>query len=121
MQKNITSGVLGDAIDVSGSGQGKGFPALVGIAFTENTTATANPDIQFALETSDAEDFSKSTVIPLALPLPLKKADMPAGTVLVSPLPLNGLKRYLRLRLGTDSAINCMGIKAGIVLDAPMK
>ena len=54
------------------------------------------------------------------LPLPVKKADLKVGTILVSPLPKMGLKRYIRLKLGVDSPITCMGIKAGIVLDAPL-
>lgn len=120
-QKNITSGVLGDVIDISGDGQGKGFPATIAIAFSSDTTATADPDIQFALETADNKDFTNSLTIPMLLPVPLKKAYLVAGTVLPCPLPKVGLKRYVRLRLGCDSAITCMGIKAGFVLDAPEK
>ena len=120
-QKNITSGVLGEALDISGNGQGKGFPATIAIAFSSDTTATANPDIQFAIETADNADFTGSLTIPLALPVPLKKASLTAGTVLPCPLPKVGLMRYVRLKLGCDSAITCMGIKAGFVLDAPEK
>ena len=120
-QKNISAGVLGAALDLAGDGQGKGFPAVIAIAFSSDTTATADPDIQFAIETADNAKFTNSTTIPLSLPTPLKKADLPAGTVLPCPMPKVGLKRYVRLRIGTDSAITCMGIKAGFVLDAPEK
>lgn len=120
-QKNISSGVLGTSIDLVGEGQGKGFPAMIAIAFSSDTTATADPAIQFAIETSDNNSFKNSTTIPMLLPVPLKKADLTAGTVLPCPLPKVGLKRYVRLKIGTDSAINCMGIKAGFVLDAPEK
>ncbi len=52
-QKNITSGVLGEAVDISGNNQGRGFPAVIAIAFSSDTTATADPDIQFGIETSE--------------------------------------------------------------------
>ena len=120
-QKNLTSGVLGDVLDISGDGQGKGFPAVLAIAFSSDTTATADPDIQFAIETSSSKDFAGSLTIPLELPTPLKKSYLTAGTVLPCPLPKVGLKRYVRLKLGVDSPITCMGIKAGFVLDAPEK
>ena len=117
--KSQTSGVKGDVLDLAGAGQGKGFPAVIALAFTEDTTATADPDIQFAIETADNEKFTNSVTIPLMLPTPLKKADMQAGAVLSSPLPKIGLMRYVRLKLGTDSAVNMLGLKAGFVLDAP--
>lgn len=120
-QKNISSGVLGDTVDISGDGQGKGFKALIAIAFSSDTTATADPNIQFAIETAENKQFTNSTTIPLSLPLPLKKADLTAGTVLPCVLPKVGMKRYVRLKLGCDSPITCMGIKAGFVLDAPEK
>lgn len=120
-QKNISSGIMGTALDLSGNGQGKGFRAVIAIAFSSDTTATANPDIQFALETSETKDFASSLTIPLSLPVPLKKANLTAGTVLPCPLPKVGLKRFVRLKLGCDSPITCMGIKAGFVLDAPEK
>ena len=120
-QKNITSGVLGEAVDISGNNQGRGFPAVIAIAFSSDTTATADPDIQFGIEKSENSNFSKSVTIPLNLPTPLKKADLKQGEVLVSSLPKIGLKRFVRLKIGTDSAITCMGIKAGFVLDAPLK
>ena len=106
-QRNITSGVLGEALDLSGEGQGKGFPATIAIAFSSDTTATADPDIQFALETADNKNFTNSTIIPMLLPVPLKKAYLTAGTVLPCPLPKVGLKRYVRLKIGCDSAITC--------------
>ena len=120
-QKNITSGILGETLDLVGEGQGKGFPAVIVIAFSSDTTATADPAIQFAIETADNSSFTNSLTIPMPLPVPLKKADLTAGTVLPCPLPKVGLKRYVRLKLGCDSAITCMGIKAGFVLDAPEK
>ncbi len=118
VENNVTTGVLGDAIDLSGSGQGKGFEGLIAIAFTQDTTATADPEITFSLETSADANFLESKDIPLMIPA-MKKADLEAGTVLSSPLPKIGLERYVRLRIATDSAINCIGIKAGFVLDAP--
>ena len=120
-QKNVKSGILGDTLDLSGNGQGKGFRAVLAIAFSSDTTATADPDIQFAIETSETKDFASSATIPLSLPVPLKKTQLTAGTVLPCPLPKVGLKRYVRLKLGCDSPITCMGIKAGFVLDAPEK
>ncbi len=120
-QKNISSGVLGAALDLSGDGQGKGFPATIAIAFSSDTTATADPDIEFAIETANNKNFTDSLTIPLGLPVPLKKAYLTEGTVLPCPLPKVGLKRFVRLKLGCDSPINCMGIKAGFVLDAPEK
>ncbi len=120
-QQNISSGVLGDTLDISGDGQGKGFPATIAIAFSSDTTATSDPDIQFAIETASDKAFTESTTIPLSLPVPIKKAELTAGTVLPCPLPKVGLKRYVRLRVGCDSPITCMGIKAGFVLDAPEK
>lgn len=119
-QKDISSGVLGTAIDLSGDGQGKGKPGLIAIAFSSDTTATTDPDIQFALETSDNKDFTGSATFPFLLKTPLKKADLAEGTVLTSPLPLHGLKRFVRLKIGADAPITCMGIKAGFVLDAPL-
>ena len=118
-ENNVTSGVLGDPIDLSGAGQGKGFEGLIAIAFTEDTTATGDPEISFTLETSEDNTFATSKLIPLMLPSGLKKADMTAGTVLSSPLPKIGLERYVRLKITTASAINCIGVKAGFVLDAP--
>ena len=118
---NQTSGIIGATLDLSGAGQGKGFPAVIALAFTEDTTATADPDINFLIETADNKNFTDSATIPLMLPSPLKKADMPEGTVLTSPLPQIGLQRYVRLKLDTDSAINMLGVKAGFVLDATMK
>lgn len=120
-QKNVQSGIMGETLDLSGNGQGKGFRAVIAIAFSSDTTATADPDIQFALETAENKDFTSSLTIPLSLPVPLKKAHLTAGTVLPCPLPKVGLKRYVRLKLGCDSPITCMGIKAGFVLDAPEK
>ena len=120
-QKNVKSGILGDTLDLSGNGQGKGFRAVLAIAFSSDTTATADPDIQFAIETSETKDFASSATIPLSLPVPLKKSYLTAGTVLPCPLPKVGLKRYVRLKMGCDSPITCMGIKAGFVLDAPEK
>lgn len=118
-QQNVESGVLGSYLDLRAKGQGKGFPALVAIAFTSDTTATADPDIQFALETADNTDFTDSKIIPLSFPTPYKKADLKEGKVISSPLPHIGLERYVRLKIGVDSPITCLGIKAGIVLDAP--
>ena len=119
-QKDISAGVLGEAIDLSGANQGRGKPGLIAIAFSSDTTATTNPDIQFAIETADNKDFTNSTTVPLSLPTPLKKADLAEGVVLSSPLPLHGVKRYVRLKIGADAPITCMGIKAGFVLDAPI-
>ena len=83
-QKNVTSGVMGETLDLSGNGQGKGFRAVLAIAFSSDTTATADPDIQFAIETAETKDFTNSVTIPLSLPLPLKKSYLTAGTVLPS-------------------------------------
>ena len=119
-QQNISSGVLGDKIDLSGDGQGKGYRGYIAIAFSSNTTATGDPEISFSLETSGTCDFAESVEIPLELPVPLKKADLTKGQVLVSRLPLIGLKRYARLKIATESPLACAGIKAGFVLDAPL-
>ena len=118
-KKNVSSGVLGSILDLRAKGQGKGFDSRIAIAFSSDTTATADPEIQFAIETSDTAKFTKSATIPLMITVPLKKADLKEGTVLSSPLPKVGLERYVRLRIGVDSPINCLGIKAGFVLDAP--
>ena len=118
-QQNVASGVLGSYLDLRAKNQGKGFPAFVVIAFTSDTTATADPDIQFALETADNTSFSNSKTIPQSFPTPYKKADLKAGKVISSTLPHVGLERYVRLKIGVDSPITCLGIKAGIVLDVP--
>lgn len=120
-KKNVSSGVLGNILDLRAKGQGKGFDSRIAIAFSSDTTATADPEIQFAIETSDDVKFKTSTTIPLMLPVPLKKANLTEGTVLCSPLPKIGLERYVRLRIGVDSPINCLGIKSGFVLDSPEK
>lgn len=39
-QKDISAGVLGEAIDLSGDNQGKGRPGLIAIAFSSDTTAS---------------------------------------------------------------------------------
>ena len=120
-QKDISAGVLGEAIDLSGDNQGKGRPGLIAIAFSSDTTASGDPDFQFAIETADNEEFNESVTIPLLIPTPLKKEDLAEGTVLSSPLPLHGLKRFIRLKIGADAPITCMGIKAGFVLDSPLQ
>ena len=117
-KKNVSSGVLGNVLDLRAKGQGKGFDARIAVAFSSDTTATADPEIQFSIETSDTSKFTKSATIPLMFPVPLKKADLTEGTVLASPLPKVGLDRYVRLKIGVDSPITCVGIKAGFVLDA---
>ena len=117
-KKNVSAGVLGEILDLRAKGQGKGFDGRIAIAFSSDTTASANPEIQFSIETSDTEEFTKSTTLPLMFPVPLKKADLKEGTILVSPLPKVGLERYVRLKIGVDSPINCLGIKAGFVFDA---
>jgi len=116
--KNVTTGVLGDTVDLGAPNQGRGRKSSVAIAFTTDTTATGDPAISFALETSTDEDFTDSAEIPLSLPTPLKKADMAEGAVLVAPVPVMGLGRYVRLKLTTESAIACTGMKAGFVIDA---
>lgn len=118
--KSVSSGILGDSIDLSGAGQGKGYRGLIAIAFTADTTATGDPEIQFALETADNANFQNSITIPFPFKMPYKKADLKKGTVLTSTLPLMGLQRYVRLRIGTDSIITCISIRAGFVLDAPL-
>ena len=120
-QQDISAGVLGEAIDLSGDNQGKGKPGFIAIAFNSDTTASGDPEIQFAIETAEDKEFTEATTIPLLLPTPLKKADLEAGTVLTSPLPLNGLKRFIRLKIGADAPITCMGIKAGFVLDSNLQ
>lgn len=120
-QKNVSSGVLGSYIDFRVKNQGKGHQGLIAIAFTSATTATADPDVQFAIETADNTKFTNSKTIPLNFPVPFKKADLYAGKVIVSHLPLYNFERYVRLKIGVDSPITCMGIKAGFVLDAPLE
>lgn len=120
-QKNVSSGVLGSYIDLRVKNQGKGFPAYIAIAFTSATTATADPDIQFAIESADNVKFTNSKTIPLNFPVPFKKADLTEGKVIVSHLPLYDFERYIRLKIGVDSPITCLGIKAGFVLDAPLE
>ena len=119
-QQNVSAGHLGEAIDLRVSGQGKGYPGLVAIAFSSDTTATADPEIKFSLETSETCDFAESTEIALAWPA-FKKADLVEGKVLATPLPLIGLQRYVRLNIDCDSPITCMGIRAGFVFDAPLE
>ncbi len=119
-QKDVSAGTLGTYIDLSGNGQGKGHRGLIAIAFTSDTTATADPDVSFSLETSETCDFAEIVEIPLSLPTPLKKADLTEGKVLSSPLPLNELKRFIRLKANLESPITCMGIRAGFVFDAPL-
>ena len=116
---NVETGTLGDTVDLGAAGQGKGRKSSVAIAFGRDTTATGDPAISFSLETSETEDFTESAEIPLSLPTPLKKADMAQGRVLVAPVPVMGLNRYVRLRLTTESPIACTGMEAGFVLDAP--
>ena len=119
-QKNVSTGVLGSYLDLRAKNQGKGFPIFVAIAFTSDTTATADPDIQFSLETADNSSFTDSKTIPLSFKTPMKKADLVAGVVLSDTLPRQNLERYVRLKIGVDSPITCIGIKAGLVFDAPL-
>jgi len=116
---NIETGTLGRVIDLGAPGQGKGRRGSVAIAFTKDTTATGDPAISFSLETCAEEDYTGSVEIPLSLPTPLKKADMAEGVVLVAPIPVMGLQRYVRLKLTTESPIACTGVEAGFVIDAP--
>ena len=116
---NIETGTLGRVVDLGAAGQGRGRKSSVAIAFTKDMTATGNPAISFSLETSAEENFGECVEIPLSLPTPLKKADMGEGAVLVAPVPVIGLDRYVRLKLTTESPIACTGIEAGFVLDAP--
>ena len=112
------TGVLGDPVDLGAAGQGKGRQSFVAICCDDDTTATGDPEISFALETADAEDFLQAKTIPLALP-PLKKEDLGAGKCVYSPVPLY-LERHVRLTMTTSSAITCAGFSAGIVLDPQM-
>ena len=38
-QKNVSTGVIGDTLDLVGAGQGKGYRSYIAIMFTSNTTA----------------------------------------------------------------------------------
>lgn len=114
--QNVDTGTLGRVLDLGAPEQGKGRPSWVALVFKSDTTATGDPDMSFALETSDEANFSTPRVIPLSLPTPVKKTDMKAGMCLCAPTPLC-IERYVRLKLTTASPITCTGMEAGFVLD----
>jgi len=118
---NLETGVLGRVVDLGAKNQGRGREAFVAIVFKTDTTATGNPNISFALETSGTEDFTTSATIPLNVPTPLSKTEMAEGMHIVSQMPVMGLDRYVRLKLTTDSPIACTGMEAGFVLDVPQR
>ena len=118
-QTNVSEGTLGTPIDLTVAGQGKGHRSYIAILFTSDTTATADPSITFSIETSKTCDFAELKEIPLALPT-LTKADLTEGTVLSAYLPVMGLERFVRLKIGCESPIACMGIRAGYVLDTTL-
>lgn len=97
--QNVETGTLGRVLDLGAPEQGKGRPSWVAMVFKADTTATGDPDMSFALETSNEANFSMPRVIPLSLPTPLC------------------IERYVRLKLTTASPITCTGMEAGFVLD----
>lgn len=115
--QNLTSGVLGEAVDLGAPRQGPGRPAFIALQFTKETTATGDPDITFTLETAATEDFAEIVRIPLAVPSPMKKEDFYEGACICAPLPWMGLERYVRLKLDVAGAIACAGLEAGFALD----
>ena len=115
--QNVESGVLGSAVDLGGSGQLDGRRAYVVIAAHDETTATGDPAMTFALEFAEDSAFTKNlTAVPLSVP-PVKKADLAAGKVVRAAAPVCA-KRYARLKLTTESKLTCLNVTAGIVLDS---
>lgn len=116
--KNLETGQLGEVVDLGAPNQGRGRLGFVALAFNRDTTATGDPEISFALSTSETEDFAEAVTIPLSLPSPLKKEGMAEGAILAAPIPRTGLLRYVKLMLTAESPIACTGMEAGFVLDA---
>lgn len=115
---NVTTGALGRALDLGVAGWGKGRRGFVALTFHKDTTATGDPEIKLSLHTSADESFTEPVIIPLSLPMPLKKEQMAEGMSLAAPLPVMGLERYVKLHIETDGPLACTGMEAGLVLDA---
>lgn len=113
--QDFSGGELGKALDLGVPSQMRGRPCYVAIQCADNTTATGDPEISFALETSGTEDFLEVTTIPLSIPK-MKKGDLKAGAAFFAPCPLYSL-RFVRLVLETSLPITCAELSAGIVLD----
>lgn len=114
---NLSSGVLGEAVDLGAPRQGPGRAAYVALLFTKETTATGDPEISFTLETAKTEDFDEIVKIPLSVPSPLKKEDCCVNACISAPVPVMGLERYVRLKLDVTGTIACAGLEAGFALD----
>lgn len=114
---DFSGGVVGDPVDIGTKGAVRGRQAFVAVTCGADMTATGDPAITFALESSETADFLEAAEIPLSLP-PKKKADFPAGAGVVARLPYEVTGRYLRLKMTATAAVTCADLTAGIVLDA---
>jgi hypothetical protein len=111
----VTSGVVGDPVDLGTARALDGRQSYIVIENARDATATGSPAITFGLEFSDDAEFTSPVEVPLSLPV-LGKADLAAGKILIAPSPL-GSKRFVRLVIDSTIALTCAKITAGIVLD----
>ena len=114
--QDFAGGVLGDVLDLGAPDQLRGRQSYIAICCGDDTTATGDPAISFAMEFSNDEAFTDPVRVPLSLP-PIKKADMAKGKAVIARSPIYS-QRYVRLVMDTATPITCAEITAGFVLDA---
>ena len=95
---------------------GEGQPFYIYAGSSVEVTATGDPTITIALESSDDETFATGVVSFTPFPA-LKKADFgPGKPAIVTPCPY-GTKRYGRLKLTASAAVACITLNAGLTFD----
>lgn len=115
---NQSTGVIGKVLDFGhGRRLGESFPLRIYVASSVDMTATGDPSIGIALETSDDSTFAAG-VKTHALFSGLTKADFGTrGEPLIAACPRD-TKRYGRVKLTTSAVIACAQLSIGITFDA---